>query len=1597
MRKLLLILVLLPLFALTARATHMSGGEIYWECIGPNQYRITMVIYRDCFGINVDPTYTLQVQSPCGNTTMVVSTPGGTEISQLCDIELPNSTCNGGNLPGIQQYIYTGTITLQPCNFYTISYTNIYRNAAIVNLSNPGAQRTYIRATINTAAAPCNDSPQFTNTAIPYVCLGYPITYSFGAFDPEGDSLSYELIPAMGIAGNPLNYVNPHSGAQPIPGLTLDPATGEVNFTLSQMGNWVVAVRVNHWVNGQIVGTVMRDMQFVAYPCDNIPPDPTTGLVENLSGGATQTGPRAIELCASGDFCFDMVISDPNANNVLTAFSNVALNMQGATFSYTGTNPITATVCWEAYQGSNGFYPFIVNVNDGACPIPAFQTYIYSVRVLPGTYGILEVVDESCPDSGDGSLSVDITAGIGPFEYAWNTGSSEPSIMGTAGEYSVIITDANGCESQPLNGAIGTAQDDAEADAGADMNACIGVPVDLTGSIVNASTGLWSGGTGTFSGNWPAVQYTPTLADAQAGGTYLVLTAVPNGPCPSASDSLFLNVSNAFADASISGTDALCNGAADGTATFLPNDPDLTYLWNDAATQTTAQATGLAAGNYTVEVMDAFGCEMAMSITIGEPEALIIADLSAMAEGCLGDGDGSATVVAAGGTAPYTYTWSNGGNTATISVVSDTYTVTVGDANGCAPVTGDVFVGAQGIPNEAYAGPDLIGCMSALPVTLGGNVTNATSGTWSGGSGTITGTWPAFQYMPSAADIQNGSVELTLTTVGNTSCPPATDAMTILLPNSFANAALDGTDALCAGAADGTATFTPSVPGLTYLWNDPAAQTTATATGLAAGFWSVQVSDGFGCDTLMSILIGEPEPLTIGDLATTNETCAGDSDGTVSATVSGGTAPYTYAWDNGGSTATITVPAGTYSLSVTDANGCTAASASTTVDATGQPNLAFAGPDLVGCLNALPVTLEGSVQSAPDGVWSGGSGAFLGTGTVVQYQPSVNELLAGGVILTLTTVGNTACPPASDEVYIALSNSFLNAALTSTGASCNSFSDGSIAFAPDLPGNTYLWSDPMAQTSATATGLPAGTWSVTVTDALGCDTTLSAAVVQPDELVVAQVNTADAVCNGQSNGSASLMITGGTPGFNVSWSNGGNGTMQNGLAAGTYTATVTDAQGCSTQATAIIAEPSPITLTAQAPDTVCVNAPVDLGATASGGTGNLVVNWAGLGTGMNIQASFASSQNVVVTVVDQAGCTGPMLSLPIAVLDLNSATLNAYGGTTVCPGGSATVGATLTGYPGAYTLTWPQLGAFGQGPFQVPVTADIDLVVTATDVCANNLSAIVPLRLDVLPVVQLPAIIAEGCAPLTVQMPTTVTGSGLTYLWQLGNGNTSGAVAPVVEYQAGSYEVQLTVTTAFGCSATGSTTGQVIAHLLPTASFTADPWSTSIAEPTIHFQSQVTGPVSIYAWTFGDGGTGNVPNPLYTYSDVGTFPVELWVQDINGCTAVVERNVQITPVYDVTIPTAFTPNPNGGGGGGWIPGDLSNDVFYPFVEHVEDFLMRIYNRWGELIFESNDLRRGWDGYYRGQLSPQDVYVVQTWVRFVDGQEVQKLSDLTLFR
>ncbi|HMQ75995.1 MAG TPA: gliding motility-associated C-terminal domain-containing protein [Flavobacteriales bacterium] len=384
-RKLLALAALATLSWHDAKATHVSGGEIIYECLGNGEYAFTMIIYRDCAGTTLGTSYDLDLQSPCGNQTVTVTQQSFTEVSQLCPNELQNSTCNNGTLPGLEEYIFTGIATVPPCDFWTVSWSLCCRNDAIVNLQQPGNVDGYIETTFNNADYPCEDSPVFTSAPIPYVCLNQPVLYSYGVYDPDGDSLSYALHPALDAGGTLIGYVFPYTANEPITGITLDPVTGLLTFTPNSVGNFVVVVEVTQYdEDGNVIGTVMRDMQFVVIPCTNQAPDPAY-CISNFSGTAVQVSCTEIELCESDNFCFDVVIGDPDLGDTLVVESNVQQNLPGSTISWTGTNPVTVTVCWTAQPGNSGFYPFTITVEDQNCPISAFQTYVFNTNVLQRT------------------------------------------------------------------------------------------------------------------------------------------------------------------------------------------------------------------------------------------------------------------------------------------------------------------------------------------------------------------------------------------------------------------------------------------------------------------------------------------------------------------------------------------------------------------------------------------------------------------------------------------------------------------------------------------------------------------------------------------------------------------------------------------------------------------------------------------------------------------------------------------------------------------------------------------------------------------------------------------------------------------------------------------------------------------------------------------------------------------------------------------------------------------------------------------------------------------------------------------------------------
>ncbi|MCX7861935.1 MAG: gliding motility-associated C-terminal domain-containing protein [Bacteroidales bacterium] len=156
---------------------------------------------------------------------------------------------------------------------------------------------------------------------------------------------------------------------------------------------------------------------------------------------------------------------------------------------------------------------------------------------------------------------------------------------------------------------------------------------------------------------------------------------------------------------------------------------------------------------------------------------------------------------------------------------------------------------------------------------------------------------------------------------------------------------------------------------------------------------------------------------------------------------------------------------------------------------------------------------------------------------------------------------------------------------------------------------------------------------------------------------------------------------------------------------------------------------------------------------------------------------------------------------------------------------------------------------------------------------------------------------------------------------------------------------------------------------------------------------------STFLWNFGDGCTSTETNPKHYYTHEGEYHIQLIANNEYQCpdTFTIYRAVVAKSEGKIEFPSAFTPNPNGPNGGYYNPNDYNNDVFHPVFVGVEKYKLSIFNRWGELIFESEDPNIGWDGYYRGELCKQDVYVWKVSGKFVNGENFFKAGDVTLLR
>ncbi|HCY23169.1 MAG TPA: hypothetical protein DHV29_06725, partial [Bacteroidales bacterium] len=280
---------------------------------------------------------------------------------------------------------------------------------------------------------------------------------------------------------------------------------------------------------------------------------------------------------------------------------------------------------------------------------------------------------------------------------------------------------------------------------------------------------------------------------------------------------------------------------------------------------------------------------------------------------------------------------------------------------------------------------------------------------------------------------------------------------------------------------------------------------------------------------------------------------------------------------------------------------------------------------------------------------------------------------------------------------------------------------------------------------------------------------------------------------------------------------------------------------------------------------------------------------------------------------------------------------------------------------------------------------------TITDNCGNVSTCNTVVTIEPLPVVSFTADPLAGCDPTTINFTDQSTGNINIWDWEFGDGGISGLENPSHTYSSGTYSVTLTVTTAAGCQSTMTMSNYVTISPNPVASFAASPAVTTEDNPTINFINQSTG-ASSYVWTFGDGtgSTDYAENPLYTYVGNGSFVVTLWVENAGGCKDSTSLVVVVKPTFTFYLPNTFTPNNDG-----------RNESFRPYGTgwDTDSYSMRIYSRWGELLFYTTDVNHGWDGIMPDGVTEaqQDVYSVTVMIKGLDGADHEYIRAVTVVR
>ncbi|HXC03594.1 MAG TPA: T9SS type A sorting domain-containing protein, partial [Bacteroidia bacterium] len=725
-----------------------------------------------------------------------------------------------------------------------------------------------------------------------------------------------------------------------------------------------------------------------------------------------------------------------------------------------------------------------------------------------------------------------------------------------------------------------------------------------------------SGGTGPYTYSWSPVAGTSQTLFGLSAGTYTLHITDSHG-CTSAQTGTVTQP--VVVAATATSVNVTCNGNQNGSAsvTATGGDNSYSYSWSPSG-GTSYNATGLNVGTYTCHVNDGLGCATTVTVTITQP-AILSATTSQTNSTCYMSSNGTATVNPIGGTPPYAFSWypSGGSGPTATGLTSGMYQCFLSDANGCS--VAETLSMTQPTPLSVIIA-------SQTNVLCNGNSTGVMTAQASGATPGYTYTWsPTGGNSATASSLAANTYTCNVKDANG--CPAmVTGTITQPSPLLFAPAM---SPASC-GSSNGTASLSNVTGGTspyTYSWS-PVASSTATVSPVPYGTYTATIKDNYGCTQTTTILVTNSGAPTA-TATSTNNLCNGASAGSAIASATGGTAPYTYSWSpSGGTAATASgLTAGTYTILVKDASGCFSSASTTLTDP----------PAITAPITTLSIACNGSNTGTATVNASGGTPSYTYNWSPAGGTNSIASGLVAGVYTCTITDANGCTKISSATVTQATA---IAATFSNITPTCYGGNNGIATVTPSggTPGYVYSWS-PSSATTATVSGLSAGTYTCSITDGNGCLSSFTDAISNPAPLI-GTVSNVDVSCFSLCDGSASMTTAGGTTPYTYSWSpSGGTLASASNLCAGTYTCFVTDANGCGTQVGALITQPvvlaNPLTAVSSSCGGACDGS---VTGTTTGGTAPYLYTWSP-GTATTASITNACPGTYSCSVVDAHGCT----------------------------------------------------------------------------------------------------------------------------------------------------------------------------------------------------------------------------------------------------------------------------------------------------------------------------------------------------------------------